>query len=394
MKYLDQRFEEVNKRLDIIIDLQLRTLKALEALTADQRAFQVHVLHQLDRIENTVLGNQQLLEAVLLSQWRECGALVNRSLNGELKIPTRKVLADVLRDRETPRRTERCYSTMIDFLDDSVLSAKWAGQIIDADAFPADVITPDKDLQRVWKAFQSQQGNAYRYAKDFALEGFDGADAPLSARLARLEQPVLNVKTAKQLDATIARDEVHTEFSNFKCDQTDVLIPALRKLLCFGSNDSDSVPLDGRWKDLLQSSLIGPQYTVIINKGITLATIADFAERTESGSFVFVKPVTIERFSKDGTTPDLRMALKQRKGLDLLERLQWLAEANVLQQSISYGDYIAKLVENALYDPATKSLNTDKKVIEASPIKQNAVKALRANPLLARNVDVGNAAFN
>jgi hypothetical protein len=55
------------------------------------------------------------------------------------------------------------------------------------------------------------------------------------------------------------------------------------------------------------------------------------------------------------------------------------------QQSITYGDYTAQLIERALYDPATKSLNDDPKVITGS-LKQEALAAMRANPVLARNV--------
>ena len=68
----------------------------------------------------------------------------------------------------------------------------------------------------------------------------------------------------------------------------------------------------------------------------------------------------------------------------MLEKLRWLAEASVLQQSITYGDYTAQLIESTLYDPNTKSLNVDPNTSDA--LKQRALSAMKWNPILARNV--------
>jgi hypothetical protein len=50
-----QQFAVVNKKLDKIIDLQVKTLKAIEALSEEQQRFRKEVLGQLDRVEDTVL---------------------------------------------------------------------------------------------------------------------------------------------------------------------------------------------------------------------------------------------------------------------------------------------------------------------------------------------------
>lgn len=77
MNYLSQQFAVVNQKLDKIIDLQVKTLQAIAALAEQQRQFQAQILGRLDSIQSTVLNNNQLLQAVLLSQWTKCYALIN-----------------------------------------------------------------------------------------------------------------------------------------------------------------------------------------------------------------------------------------------------------------------------------------------------------------------------
>ena len=386
MQYLEQKFAVVNQKLNKIIDLQVQTLKAVAALADEQRQFRREVLGQLDRVENTVLRSEQILQAVLLSQWTDCHALINgTSLNGQFSIPTRDVLVGVIGAPNAQDYAARCYSRMAGFLDAWVKPATWSGQIIAAGNFPTDTIAADPTLQSGWSAFQSQRITAYTSARDFLLQALPDAATSPAIYLARLSQPVADAYYASGLDSVLARQEIHEKFSSFKCDQNDVLAPALKQLICFGLVDGDaSPPISSRWQDLLGAALIGPQSTRLIDTGITLSTVADFAQRDDRGSFVFVKPEAIENFSRDGSTPELQRALKEHKGNDLLERLRWLSEAGVLQQSITYGDYTAQLVEKTLYDPATKSLNTDPKVM--SPSKEQALRAMRANPVLARNV--------
>ena len=387
MKYLEQQFAQVNAKLDKIIDLQVQTLKALAALADEQQKFQQDVFAQLDRIENTVLRNEKLLQALLQNQWEKCYALINgTSLNGQFTIPTRDVLVGVIGNTNIGDYTSNCYSKMVGFLDANVKPAKWSGQIIDAGNFPTDAIASDPALQKSWVAFESQRINAYTSARDFVLQALPDAGASPAVFLARFSQPVVDTSFANQLDSALARKETHDRFVSFKCNETDVLSPALRELLCFGIVDgAASAPLANRWQDLLSASLVGPYSTGLIDTGIALSTISDFARRSDQGSFVFVKPQTVVNFARDGATPQLIAALSQHKGSDLLSKLRWLTEAYVLQQSMTYGDYTAELVERSLYDPTTKSLNTDPKVITSS-LKQQALAAMRSNPVLARNV--------
>ncbi len=387
MKYLDEQFAGLNKKLDDIIKAQVETIKAIDALAKEQRTFRLEVLGQLDRIEDTVLKEETILRAIQRNQWTECDALLSgTTLNNQYDIPTRQTLIGVVTNPNTPKNAAACYSRMIGFLEARVKTATWSGEVIDARNFPAATIPSAPEIQRALAAFQSQHDNAYKSARDFVLLDRTDASASPAPYIARLAHPVVNANIAMELISVLAKKEIQDRLRLFKCNQTDVLAPALRDLLCVGRPDPDrntAAPLPGRWRDLLDAPLIGPWSTRLIDMGITLSTIADFAERNDiSGTFTFVNAAAIEGFSTTGPTADLRRALQQRKGLRLLEELRWLTEAGLLQQGIAYGDYTAQLIEKALYDEPTRSL----KLEPTSVLKQQALSAMRTNPVLARNV--------
>jgi gas vesicle protein len=384
MKYLQQQFAIVNQKLDKIIDLQVQTLNAIAALAKEQRQFRQEVLSQLDRIEDTVLKSNQILQAIVLNQWTDCRDLINGPLNGQFEIPSRDTLTKIIRSSNVNRYAGGCYSTMVGFLDAYVKPANWSAQIISAVHFPTSTIAATPALEKGWDAFQSQQNAAYEAARDFVLAKLPEAKASSAMYLARFAQPVVNTNYAATLWAAYTKQGVQDRFASFKCNQSDVLSPALRDLICFGTVPNRPVPpLSNRWENLLNSALIGPQSEGLIDTGLTLAVIADFAQ-TKNDSFVFVDTQAIEGFAQNGPSDELQKSLHEHKGSALLQKLQWLTEAAVLQQSIAYGNYTAQLIEETLYDPTTKSLNVDPKKVD--PLKQRALWAMQTNPVLARNV--------
>jgi hypothetical protein len=385
MKYLNREFEKVNEKLNQIIDLQVKTIKAVIALGEEQRKFRIEVLNQLDRIEDTVLRSERILQSIVRNEWVECDALISGTvLNRQYDIPTRQILVGVITDADTPKNVAACYSRMINFLQARVKPADWDATVIDASNFPDKTIASDPPLQQALVAFQKEHLAAYKSARDFVLLDLGEANDSPAAYLARFAQPVVATKFANELDSALAKKEIKARFHSFKCNQIDILAPAIRELACVGRADADrnpDPPRVGRWRQLLDASLIGPWSTRLIDIGITLSTIVDFGQRDDSsGAFTFVNSGAIEGFSRDGPTPELRKALQQQKGLKLLKELAWLTEATVMQQSIAYGDYTAQLVEKVLYGKGY--LDGDPK----DRLTQLALAAMRTNPILARNV--------
>lgn len=386
MQYLQQQFAAINQKLDTVINLQVQTLKALDELAREQQSFRAAVLGQLDRVEDTVLRTERLGQAILLNNFTECHALINGSaLNGTFLIPNRSILIELVANQNVPGFAGKCYAAMAAFFDAFVKPAAWSGQVIAADNFPTDKIANDSTLQMSWNAFQKQRGQAFSTARAFVFDALPDAPAAPARFLAHLTQPVVEARFAKQLDDALAATAARQRLDGFRCSDTDVLSPGLRDLICFGTVlGSPAPPQASRWRDLLDAALIGPYANRLIDTGLVLGTLSDFAQRTGAQTFVFAKPEMLANFADNGPTPEMTAALGEHKGIDLLTKLQWLSEAMVLQQAIMYGHHTAELAEKALYDPATHALTTDPQKV--TPLQRLALQAMRANPVLARNV--------
>jgi prefoldin subunit 5 len=379
MAYLAQQFEVINKKLNTIIDLQVRTLNAIDELSKQQQSFRREVLGQLDRIEDTVLGNQTLMQAVLLGKWAECDALINGPFNRRFTIDSRNALVSLVKHPDVPRYTTQCYHQMATFLDAYVKQPNWQGQVIAADSFPQETIAADPQLQAQWTALQHIESRAYSTAKAFVTSALPNVPKTTARALARFLQPVANDGGARQLEETLAKPEVRKALDEFRCGQRELVSPGIADILCTAREGLP--PLETRWQEMLSPGLIGPYATHLVDIGITLARISDFSRRS-GNDFVFVNADAIERFSQNGPTSEMLQGLREQKGMQLLARLRWLTDIVVLQQSIAYGEATAMLAERVLYDPATKALRTEAKTEQ----EQLALAAMRANPLLARNV--------
>jgi hypothetical protein len=283
-----------------------------------------------------------------------------------------------------------CYGSFTTFLDANVKPVNWAGDIIAAELFPTDQIIGDVEFQKAMKAYQLQKARAFTTARDFLARAMKPPNLPKRAAaevMARLMQPVTDVDTARQLDAAFAKDDVRKRFDTFKCNDTTALSAPLVDLLCVGViSRSPNPPLSGRFQTILNAPLIGPNAYWLMDMGISLSTIVDFASRGDDGSFRFVNADRVAKFVTEGPPPDMMTALRGGKGTELLAKLRWLSDATVLQQSLTYGDYLASLIEQVLYDSEKKALTVDSTDAETKVLKHLGLAAMKANPVLARNV--------
>lgn len=391
MKYLRHAFAEVNRKLDTVIDLQVKTLTAIAELAKAQELFKKEVTQQLDRIETTVLQNQQILQNIIIHRWSACYALFYGTvLNGQFEIPDRDFLVRLLKARNLSTFAADCYGQFATFLDANVKPVNWAGDIIAAELFPTDQIIDDVEFQKVMKAYQLQKTKAFTTARDFLLRSIRSPMLPKQAEgqvMARLMQPATDVDTSHRLDAVFAKDDVHKRFDSFKCDDTAALSASLADLLCVGLLPrAPKPPVIGRFQTILKAPLIGPNAYWLMDMGISLSTIIDFASRSDDGSFRFVSADHVGKFVTKGPTSDMMTALREGKGSELLQKLRWLSDVTVLQQSLIYGDYLAGLIEQVLYDPEKRTLTVDSTDLETRELKHLGLMAMKANPVLARNV--------
>lgn len=387
MRYLQEQFGEIHQKLDKVIELQITTLRAIEILADSQRNFRKEVLGQLDRIENAILNSQQISQAILLNEWTSCWALINgTSLNGQYVFPSKDVLFSFLQNPSTSTYASQCYDKFNGFFDAWVKPATWSGQIISASNFPAEAIANDILLQQQFNIFQAQKNFSYISTRDFLLAYFSEYKNTSSVEHSlRLSQPVIDTKYQTKLDTLLSSPEIRNKTLDFRCDDPKQITESLKDLLCFGIPEGvSSKPIPTRLSNILQAALVGPQAYGILDTGVTLSYISNFAKRNSNGTFTFPKKSELLKVSEKGLSTPLRQSLAQHKGLDLLKKLHWLAEIMVLQQSVAYGDYAPQLIEKVLYKNELRALSYD--AANVTPLEAAALKAMRANPILANNV--------
>ncbi|MCB1527793.1 MAG: hypothetical protein KDJ45_08840 [Hyphomicrobiaceae bacterium] len=387
MKYLGAQFEQINKKLDYIIDLQKKTLEAIDALAKAQISFRKEVMAKLDKIEGIVLQNNVFLQRIVISKWDSCHAIAYGPMNGLFSLETPASLQKILRWDVLSTMTADCYDTLVKFFDANVKPASWAGQIIAAQEFPTSKIEDNPSLQKHIRALQAQRERAFETARKFLMASIASTQYSLGKPaylLARLQQPMPDVASAKTLNDALSEPKTRAALESFRCADS-TLSHALQTLICVNAADGSN-PVEATFRSLLNAPRIGPQAYWIMDLGQVMSTIVDFGVRDNSGNFSFATPEELSRFASVGQSALLRKAVEKGKGIDLLRRLQLLSEAVLLQDALSFGDLTAELVMAALYDPATKALVTDPKALASDIKRQLAVDAMKMNPLLAHNV--------
>jgi hypothetical protein len=307
----------------------------------------------------------------------------------------RKLLIDAMQ-KVLPVQAARCYERFTQFLDARVKPAAWSGTIIAGNEFPTGSIVGNPDLQKAVAALQSQRERSFNATREFALQVLNHGEPPqihLGRFVARLWQPVVSSRYSLNLEGILGGPGIGSSLDDLRCNEANSLQRAQLDLLCVGLlPGSPNPPLSTRLEEILSNPLIGPESYWMIDTGLVSSTISDFAlYDRNNGTFSLVSSDDISNFSKNGPTQKLRDSSGQMKGRELLSKLQWLAEASVLQQSVANGDYTVQLMERELYDSSRHTLisNLDLPNLPndaARERKRLALVAMKGSPTLARNV--------
>lgn len=390
MAYLGAQFKQVNERLIKISELQLKTIEALNALRSEQQSFREDVMAKLGQIESITLANNKILQALIRNEWRVCDSLVNNpEMNGEFAIKTREKLLAMLSDNAYRSYAVRCYRTMSEFLDARILPGDWSGQVIAANAVP-DELTPADNLihQRLIKLQQLDQ-QAYSSAARLLMAGLDTDELQRypAQTIIRIAQPLATERDQQRFAAAGNTGPTQAALRSFTCDDRITLATALRELICFEPQAGvPRRPKADRIGRLLQTALLGPQVERVLKEGVLLATLADLSFVTAADDLKLVGAADILQVSGGSLSQELKAATQDRNGLKLLEKLRRLSESYVLQQATTYGDFTAAVALEMLYDTNSRSLNAAPNDPVAAARATAAIDAMKANPVLARNV--------
>ena len=373
MAYLEKNFEQINKRLEEIVDLQKKTIEALVAVSQQL----VDIKDQLSNVERVVVINRAQLQTLLLEKWQPCDAMIG-ALNNQFSLTS---LDDYVTQLKAGYFVD-CYKQYVEFFDARVKAPDWAGGVLSYVVFPFKQIAETPEQESYYAKVAKRKVEAYAAARRFLLSDLKDARAAPARYLVALAEPQPDVESARGRDERIA--SAKSKLDSFTCDQT-LIHASLRTLICQGlPTGTKSKPREDSWSNVLNDSLVGPQAIRIIDAGIVLSSMADFLYR-EQGAYKTVPETDLISVGSSAVfSKTMLTAQREKRAETLLERLHWLSEAYVLQQSVAYGDVTTANVADVLYDSDKRALRT-----EAAPgneVQALALLAMKTNPVLARNV--------
>ncbi|OWK23995.1 hypothetical protein AJ87_26895 [Rhizobium yanglingense] len=305
------------------------------------------------------------------------------AMNGEFTIKGRDHLVALISDNESVKYILDCYEIMSRFLDGQVLPAEWQGTVISADAVPGLALPADDTVHMQMRALQQIEDRAYKSAGALILaatkkEEIEHQPARLVPRIA---QPMPSTDAAEEYRLALATPTADGALAAFNCRDSEALSPGLKELLCFRIG-ARTVPNSDRLPILLRSPMLGPQVERLVNTGVLLATFADLSYYTPDRQMHLIRPSDLQALASNRVTKNLEAARRKPNRTRLLESVRRLSEMYVLQQSLTYGDYTARVAEQVLYDPATRTLNLTPIDPSKAALAAAAVDAMRANPVL------------
>lgn len=369
--YLGAHFSEIDRHLTEIENLQKQTIDQLAEVGKELSLIDA----KLTKVDKDVLINGDMLRNLILAEWDQCDALMQGSLGGNRYIASNQQVLALSSSGLAISRLGRCYRTYVDYFDVTIRTGRLKGSMLDVGAFN-DVPSPAQtDLQKNADALQAR----YESARLFYFEVDPLSFKHQAYNVARLADPSPDVATAAKRDAALSRNM--SSLDALTCDEKALLNVSLIGLLCGAKTDGSPDAAD--WQRVLNSTAIGPQASAIIDYGIVVSQFIDLATVAQDGSVIFSSEHDLRAITNLGPSKSMRDGASQNKGLDILLRALILAQAQVVQQSATYGDVTAETVEEQLYDPNTNAFVTDRS--KATAIQQHALDVMKGNPVVARN---------
>lgn len=387
MNYLAAQFGEVNQRLDRIEKLQQKTLAAVAELGQFMVDFRREIHQQLTDLENQVLLGNAILGNVIREEWRPCRAM--RAASNDLPwFTSREEIVRALgaSDDANDFRANwtACRIQSYAFLKGDIMTDNWSGSVADMRTISTESSKPE--AQKALNRYADIRVAEYSVARDVLLAVAPDLFSAPARYLIQLGQPSASVAARDALKASVSANRAVVDA--FTCNSAEILNAGLRSLTCRGiASGSNQPPLPDRVQKMFGDTLIGPNGWGLMDSMIAVSRTATFTWTDGAEQYRFLSPKDLD--VKAPPTEHLKAAATERHGLDLLQAMAPMAELNILQQSVAYGDLVPQLVLDILYDPKTRTLvsQVDQQGAPDVILKQRvALKAMQLNPILGRNV--------
>ncbi len=377
---------QINEKLNKVLKLQKQTLQAISELSQQLSSFRSEMLTKMRGIEKTALLSVSLLKSAQKQRWIDCAAIINGPMNKVPRFSSISVLEHVLHASSSSRRLNGCLHVYKDTFDAYIKGGDWDDLLVDERVFPSINLTDLEKDQRRNNQEAEKRIKMYEAARKYLLAKL-ASEPPgsIPGDLLRLALPVMTAPAARELAARLRSRSIHKRLTHYKCGDQELLTPGVHAILC-SRHQANGSPIPDQWMTVINPVLLGPESYALIDDGLAISTLAEFAWRhAKDAPYILVSRRAVRNASIAGLSPAMRRALSERNGIRLLRRLSWLADDLVVEQSVESSGYTAELIEGDLYVPKRRALVSS--VTAKSPVlQQRAFDAIKVNRRLARNV--------
>ena len=367
MKYLQQQFSVVNKKLDAVLENQQVILDAVSSVSEQIQNVHEHLDGRLSRIEYEQLRISSNVKALLWQEWRSCYSVYRYSLNpnpslaqpshvdvNTLKFKSFEDLQAVIQAR--PQQTKDCIKVVLEAFD-SLSATQWFGNFLDTDrAFTQSEIPEIDSLSSVYE----EEANRWKTLAEINIEN-RVIPATLVSQEFYLNQGLslenlFLLMTSDPKSVSELRNAIESSVikSDFVCSIDEEVRLMVLGLICIEPEDSSVLA-----QEYINSNLSSDVMIDIADWMLVVSQIADFY-RGDLDQFATSMSDLVEM-------PDAR------RGEEIISRLIDVLSLSISSQARVYGGVSA-------YAFADHIINNTATEVHA--------KALATNPYLAENTSI------
>lgn len=375
MSYLSRQFEQVNAKLDVILENQQRIVEGIQGLSEQISKSTIHLDQRLDALQDEVVQTSYNVRRLIWVPWQDCYLVYEKARFDSdaidpitLQFRTLNDLENVLYSRASAAK--RCLNTALGAFVSSISASERFGQFGDIRSVVENgALWETKDNSSVTELSgirKEQTEIATRYVsalQQFLEERHDPSRQVLSYwanrnggmanAFALLSRPMADLEEWKFAKSVLGTDP-------FLCGQDHPAAARLEPLLCRSASDQSAV-----YSATLhfETALSIDAISDVAGWMMVLAQLADFYREFPTESWMTIDQLLV------APTPD------ESRGEELLRKTIEVLDVALASSAATYGTATAEGVLNLLY--------AEGDALAAE--QESAIKLLGANPILASN---------
>ncbi|WP_418137352.1 hypothetical protein [Agrobacterium sp. El2ro-1b] len=374
MAYLAKQFEQINRKLDQILENQKKILEAVVSLNQEMREGFAAMDRRLIALQFDVDTLSSNVRSIIWAPWQSCNAIfvaaTRTTPSGQysyLNQDNRKFKSfDMARNfgRSWSDTFESCQLTMVNNMS-SFNALQWFGSFLDArlaqdqTRIPDSGVVTSSERDDVRGRLQRYEDDIFTPARLFAEQAAERAGVPSTNMFAALSTPAPTIRDFE------AQWEM-ARIAGFNCSNSEERFRRLRDVVCGKTENREVIA-----KRLLQRPLLADVALDVSEWILIVSQLADIYNGDTKQFYASLEALI-------GSTPT------ERGGKWLIDKAIMTIDLVVASYNQTHGPLPALGARDAL--DACERATTDEKNSALFIVGESAIKLMKRNPYLAENV--------